>query len=245
MIFLGITKSSKLRGDNLKQLKEAALITRNEIEKKLKDTKIIDQELAQIISDTKQLTTAINQKISTRLKITNKTLKSICHSLQDGVIIVDNKGLIVEANASFEKLFLVNKAEILGANLKELCARLDALKDGCKFELVDFNVISTIALEHSISRKNKECSKNCGPCTKNCDVSAMVNLNVGLEVHPAGAKSFICDVAITALDNDPEKLEDVNFILFFKCQEAPKRERRKSTRANSSRLDQQAHQVAL
>ena len=218
MIFLGITKNTKPYGENLKKLKEAALVNRSEIEKKLKDVKIIDQELAQIISDTKQLTTTINKKLSTCLKITNKTLKSVCHNLQDGVIIVDNTGIIVEANASFENLFLIPKFDVIGANLKELCTRLDTLKDGCKFELVDFNVISKITLEHSLARKNKDCLKNCAKCPKSCDVSSVINLNIDLEIYPPKTKSFICNVAITALDNDPEQIEDVNFILFFKCQ---------------------------
>ena len=226
MMFFGITKSTKPRSDKFKQLKEAALINRSEIEKKLKDTKIVEQELTQVVMDTKTLTKIINKKLTNLLKITNKTLKSVCQSLKDGVVIVDYNGIIVETNNSFENIFLVPKDEVIGANLGELCVRLDALKDGCKFEMIDFKEISNKALDHSLARKKRDCSKNCFPCIKQCEDSAKVNLNIDLEVYPTGSKSFLCNVAITALDNDPEQLEDVNFILFFKCQEIVKRERR-------------------
>jgi len=227
MIFFGVTKNAKTRVDKLNKFKETASANRSEIEKKLKDTKILDQELSQLILDTKALAKTVNKKLTSRLKISSKTLKSVCYGLKDGVIIVDHNGIIIEANAAFEKIFLVPREEVISANLGELCVRLDALKDGCKFEIIDFKEISNTALKHSFLRKNKQCSKNCLECDKQCEASSKVNLNVELNVYPKGAKSFLCNVAITALDNDPEQIEDVNFILFFKCQEiTPNRERR-------------------
>jgi len=226
MTFFGITKSTTTRGDNLKKLKEAAIVNRIEIEKKLKDTKIVDQQLVQVISDTRQLTTVINQKLNTRLKITNKTLKSICHNLKDGVIIVNHTGKVVEVNLAFETIFTVPKSEVIGANIRELCVRLAALQDGCKLEMIDFDKNSRTTLEHSINKKEKKCTKNCFECDSSCENNLDVHLNVELEVHPSDTKSFICNVGISALDNDPEQLDDVHFILFFKCQEIPTKKRR-------------------
>lgn len=193
------TKATKARTLRKQQMEENALSDRKVIENKLKDAKAVDQQLAQVLSDTKELTTSIQQKLSTRLKITKNTIKTIVRNVNEGIVILNSEGIVIESNSAFESTFTCGQC-ILGSDFKQICNVLNPLKeDGERFILTpNFKSLSQDVFD----------SKN---------FSTEIQPEIMLEVHPCSVESFKCTFSLAALDNAPEHVDDVSFILFFRC----------------------------
>lgn len=201
MLFL--SRKTNQRKQRLKDMQDSALLIRNDIDKKFKDTKIVEQQLADVIEETKKLTTSIQNKLSSRLKITRSTLNSVCKNLKDGVVIVDHLGKVLETNLSFEKSFLMKKDDVIGSDFKVMCKKLHAVKkDGEHFEIKQtFEEMSKLVIDR----------------IKDGSGSMIMQPETALEVHLSDDEAFKCTMTITTLDNDPVCIEDVSFILFFNC----------------------------
>lgn len=195
LLFSSNTKKTnqKLR---LKSLEDNALKNRKEIESKLKEAKIVDQQLDQVLLDTKKLTASIQQRLSNRLKITQKTIKTICSNMSQGVVILDYLGHAVEINNSFKRMFAINTVDF---NFHKICNTLNPLTiDGKKFSTnLNFEIESDIAFK-----------------SKTFDL--ILQPKIELEVHPKDKEPFKCILEISVLDNNPETMEDVSFIIFCK-----------------------------
>jgi len=213
MLFSGSAKKTKqLR---LKELEETAINNRKVIDGKMKEAKVVDQQLAKILSETRELTATISQKISSRLKITQKTLKTIVTSIKEGVVILDYIGTVIETNGVFEKTFLNTDKSILGMNFKELCGTLNPkTEDGEKYALTpNFTALST-----DVFNRSDKAVK-------------IIQPEIVLEVNPIEIEPFKCIFSLSKLDNDPETVDDVSYILFFKClKRSADRERRAEPR---------------
>jgi hypothetical protein len=176
------------------EFEEKASKNRTAIEGKLKEASEIDGQLANIILDTKNLTTSIQEKLSTRLKITPKTIKTIVTDIREGVVIVNYVGDIIETNKAFEDLFLEN---IIGLNFSDLCEKLNCVKDKERFEInADFRDLSKRIFE---SKKQLK-----------------IQTEIPIIVNLSGKKPLKCVFSMKSLDNDPEHIRDVCFIAFFK-----------------------------
>lgn len=211
-------KSANKRKLMIKSLEDSAFNNRKVIERMLNEAKDVDQQLAKVLSETRELTTSISQKISSRLKITQKTLKTMVMSIKEGIVILDYRGVVLETNGVFEKTFLNSDSSILNINFKELCGKLEpCTEDGKRF------VLTPNFLDLSPAAFNRE------------DKAVMViQPEIILEVHPKESEPFKCIFSLSILDNDPENVDDVSFILFFKClKRSADRDRRSSERNTS------------
>jgi transcriptional regulator with PAS, ATPase and Fis domain len=198
MLFSSAKKATTLRKQRLKTLQDTAQDNRKEIERKLKEAKAVDQQLAQVLSDTHELTSSIQEKLASHLKITRNTLKNICHNVREGIVILDNEGKVIEANEAFIKMCIFGD-ELVGTNFKSLCMRTHPTADGKPFEIdSNFKGIAEDVF------KNKKFAEPLLP-------------EVVIEIHPEGVEPFKCTFAMTTLDNSPEHVDDVSFILFFRC----------------------------
>lgn len=193
------TKATKARTLRKQQMEETALSDRKVIENKLKDAKAVDQQLAKVLSDTRELTSSIQLKLSTRLKITKNTIKTIVRNVKEGIVILNSAGTVIESNSSFENTFTCGEG-ILGSDFKQICNILNPLKeDGERFILTpDFKFLSQSIFD----------SKN---------FATEIQPEIMLEVHPCNLDSFKCTFSLSVLDNAPEHVNDVSFILFFRC----------------------------
>ncbi|MCM3707425.1 MULTISPECIES: sigma-54 interaction domain-containing protein [Cytobacillus] len=55
-----------------------------------------------------------------KLRIINENLKSIIHFSSDGLFVVDRKGIVLEANKSYEDMTGIVREEVVGKNIKDL-----------------------------------------------------------------------------------------------------------------------------
>lgn len=224
MFFTGFTGlSKKARRQRLDQVNDVAASNRAVIKARLQEVTAVDQQLFQVVSETKTLTNSIKDKLSTHLKITRNTLKSICQNLKEGVILVDYTGSVIEVNNSCERTFSLTKEAMLGKSFSQICDKLNAIKeDGGEIHLTQnfFNSLST----NIFTRIN--CKRDCKTCTapdclKNVEDYFKGEFNPQIEVMlrlqpPGYEKSVKCSFSFSVLDNDPESVEDITYILFFK-----------------------------
>jgi transcriptional regulator with PAS, ATPase and Fis domain len=196
MLFSRSAKTRKLR---MKSMEESHVNNRTVIEGKLKAANVVDEQLDSVLAETKALTTDIQHKLSTKLKITRNTIKTIVHSVKEAIVILDNKGTVIESNSAFEDAFTCSR-RMIGLNFKEICKVLNpTTEDGKKYELTpDFNSLSQSIFD-----------------TKNFKTD--IQPEIMLDVNPCHFDSFKCLFSLSILDNEPEHVSDISFILFFKC----------------------------
>jgi len=198
----------------MKALEDAATINRKIIDGKLKEASIIDQQLTNLLNDTKTLTKTVREKLSGRLKINSKTLKSICRRINEGVVILNSDGIVLEANKAFEDLFLDGES-IVNSKFKSICSKLEpTTEDGKKYSLTpNFKQLAQRIFD------SKDFTT---------PIQAEISLFVNQKNHPEQSK---CIFSLSVLDNDPTEVDDVTFMLFFKClNRSSDRERRHKDR---------------
>jgi transcriptional regulator with PAS, ATPase and Fis domain len=204
----------------MKALEDAATINRKIIDGKLKEASIIDQQLTNLLNDTKTLTKTVREKLSGRLKINSKTLKSICRRINEGVVILNSDGVVLEANKAFEDLFLDGNS-IINNEFKSICDKLQPTNEyGEKF---------------SLSPNFKELARS---IFDSKDFITPIQPEISLFVNQKdSSEQSKCIFSLTVLDNDPNEVEDVTFMLFFKClMRSTDRERRHQKRHAQSSL---------
>lgn len=200
-----------------KALEDEATVNRKIIEGKLKEVGVIDQQLTNLLNDTKTLTKTVREKISGRLKINSKALKSICRRINEGVVILNSDGVVLEANKAFEDLFLDGES-IVNSKFESICTKLNPTNaDGEKFTLSpNFKQLAQKIFN------SKDFSTSIQP-----EISLFVNQ----KNNPEQSK---CIFSLTVLDNDPAEVDDITFMLFFKClNRSSDRDRRHKSREHA------------
>jgi PAS domain-containing protein len=193
--------TTSARKSHLSALNDITSKSRSIISAKMKEVEEIDNQLKQVISETKRLTISIREKFDTQLKITKKSLKTLCQNLNDGVILVDCNGCIVEVNESCETIFGFSKEELVSKELSHLASLLQIKKSNG--EPFDPSVNFFEALSHNIFYR----------LSQGDDV---MDLETKLTItHPKnGEENF--SFSFSVLDNDPEEFEDITYIVFFR-----------------------------
>ena len=180
----------------------------------MKEIDAVDAQLKQVISETKSLTNSISEKLSTQLKITRKSLKSVCQNLHDGVVIINSVGKIIDINNSCLKQFGLDKDAILGNEISFLTRLINAKREnGTTFDLGDtfFEDISHNVFYH-LSNKIEKISK-VNLESYNMGEIARGEIHVKL-THEDIDRKF--SYSITMLDNDPTQFEDITYLVFFR-----------------------------
>jgi PAS domain-containing protein len=193
--------TTSARKSHLSALNDITSKSRSIISAKMKEVEEIDNQLKQVISETKRLAISIREKFDTQLKITKKSLKTLCQNLNDGVILVDCNGCIVEVNESCETIFGFSKEELVSKELSHLASLLQIKKSNG--EPFDPSVNFFEALSHNIFYR----------LSQGDDV---MDLETKLTItHPKnGEENF--SFSFSVLDNDPEEFEDITYIVFFR-----------------------------
>ena len=206
--------TTSARKSHLSALNDITSKSRSIISAKMKEVEEIDNQLKQVISETKRLTISIREKFDTQLKITKKSLRTLCQNLHDGVILVDCNGCIVEVNESCETIFGISKDELVSKELSHLTSLLQIKKSNG--EPFDPSVSFFEALSHNIFYRLSQ-----GDDVTDLDIESYFK---GLAPHPEtkltiihpknGEENFTFSFSV--LDNDPEEFEDITYIVFFR-----------------------------
>jgi hypothetical protein len=213
----GFSKSGAQR-KRLAQVKESSKLERGSICDRFQQVKDVDDQLAQIITDTRNLTSSIQEKLSGRLKITKNTIKSICQNLREGVVIVNYEGKVIEVNTAYEKSFIVERDAMIGMDFSEVIKQQAAAEaDGSKLALTKefFKNMSKSVFNRL------DCKKDCDICTTRCDQTYFDGTfnpqnEAVISMKPTGKKPHMVAFSFSILDNEPESEEQVSYILFFK-----------------------------
>lgn len=213
----GLSKSGAQR-KRLAQVKESSCAERQPISSRFQQVKDVDDQLTQVITDTKNLTSSIQEKLSGRLKITKNTIKSICQNLREGVIIVNYIGKVIEVNTAYEKSFVVERDKLIDLDFSDVIKNQNATEsDGSEFILTQqfFQDISKNVFHR------EDCKKDCSICTIKCHENYFDGVfnpqnEAVILMKPTGKKPRAVAFSFSILDNDPMKEEDVSYILFFK-----------------------------
>lgn len=214
MIFLGFT-TKKAKKAHLKQIEDLGIERKKEIDKKLIEVKESTKELASMIADTKKISSTIQEKLNKKLKITNNTIKTICHTLRESVIIVNYQGEVLEINPAFENRFSVQRNDTLGIKFIDLMKKINvnsiSIADNFFINLSE-DIFKKIEIKF-----NSGCKKDCISCNADCNNNLNIN-KIMIDIQPSGfVNSIPCEINMTVIDNSPSKVEDLSFILFFNC----------------------------
>jgi hypothetical protein len=218
--FIPSLKNKKQRQQRLKELEDSAKLIRAEIDKKLAEVKAVDKQLADVLTDTQHLTHSIQQKLNMRLKITRNSLKTIMHSLRDGIVILDYSGNVVEMNlASFK---ITDKDHFIGKSFNELAQELEITLPGDVPFQVDpkfFEEFSTYIFEKTCP--SLSCDEDCANCVYPLSeleayLKAKIRLPNSTKIKIRHDSTTNCNVNFKIFDNSPEDIRDVSYVLFFK-----------------------------
>ena len=212
--------NKKQRQQRLKELEDNTKLIRAEIDKKLAEVKEVDKQLADVLTDTQNLTHNIQQKLHMRLKITRNSLKTIMHSLRDGIVLLDHSGCVVEMNLTSFKI--TDKDNFIGKSFNELSQELEiALPSGSPLQ-----ISSEFFEELSSQIFNKSCGvQNCDDDCANCSVplselefylDTRLSLPENVKIKVGQDDSTKCGISLKIFDNSPENVRDVTYVLFFK-----------------------------
>jgi len=183
---------------NLKLAMDSASNGRAAIKSKLREAKLVEDQLTNLISETCNLTITLQEKLNSRLKLTNNSIKTIYKNLREGVILLDFKGNVLDVNESYEKIFQHTKDEFLGGDFSGVIAHMIATKlDGSSLEF---------SKEEFLKMSNKIC--------KECKDPAIEEILTFTQEGSKRKKKL--SIKISLLDNAPERIEDVIYVVFFK-----------------------------
>lgn len=212
----------------LKSLMEIASSHREQIRKRINETSELDKQLLQIVKETTEITGTLKEKLSSRLKITRNTLSSICQTMADGVILIDSSGNVIECNMMFEQMAGENKEQMVGKNFSEIFSMLNTVYTDTQEKFVcadrNFEKLSRLVYTKSICE-----DKDCESCQE------LVKCNDGVEKILSECTFSLSDplhltiktklgaclktsMTFSVLENEPEKVEDVVFMLVVKLE---------------------------
>jgi len=203
MFFSGASRFKEKVG--LRQVTEQAAKNHAMVRAKFKEVDEADAQFMKLISETKHLTASVSEKLDMHLKITRSTVKSICQSLRDGVVLIDFSGKIIDLNGSCEKIFTIQKDSILGDTFNHLMRALHLKLNG-----VQFNFSTEFFKELS--------EKIFGHQQLESPDGIDLGQEISLSAQPAGCDKFNVVFSFSVLDNEPSKVEDVTYMVYFKAQ---------------------------
>ena len=200
------------RKHQISKLDELANSTRSAIRARLKEVESVDAQLKQVIDETKQLTTHITEKLATQLKITRKTLKSVCHNLRDGVVVINSSGRIIDVNPAGTYMFGYDYDDLLGYDLNFLLRLIDTKKesgevfelDGSFFEDMSHNIFYHLSSDINTIPK------------VNIDSYLIGELSHTAVMSKISDRITKLSISISVLDNDPDQFEDITYLVFFR-----------------------------
>jgi hypothetical protein len=217
------TNAKHARRQQMSTLNDVSSNNREAIRAKMKETEAIDSQLREILKETKILTLSVREKVNSQLKITQKSIKSLCQNFGEGVVIANHRGEIVEVNDSCENVFGIKKDTLVGQSFAYLADKLKTEKESGEsftldtefFELLSKNLFNRIV-----------CDCDCKTCiTPRClgDIKKyFADFNPTTETvlffHPC-ERTQKAMFSFTVIDNDPDMIEDVTYIMFFKLQQ--------------------------
>ena len=216
------TNAKHARRQQMSTLYDVSSNNREAIRAKMKETEAIDTQLREILKETKILTLSVREKVSSQLKITQKSIKSLCQNFGEGVVIANHRGDIIEVNDSCERVFGLKKDLIVGHSFSYLADQLKTEKENGDsftldtefFELLSKNLFNRII-----------CDCDCDKCiTPRClgdikkffaDFNPTTEIALSFHQNERIQKALF---SFTVIDNDPDMIEDVTYIMFFKLQ---------------------------
>ena len=217
--FIPTLGRKKFKQQYLKELSETGARIRAEIDKKMNEVKAVDQQLNEAITDTKKLTHDITAKLNTRLKITRNSLKSIMRNLRDGIVMLDYSGRVIEMNlASFK----VKKDQFIGLDFNDLAANMGMTVDGDCLHIKScfFEDLSIHIFDKSCKHADTDC--DCSDCPVPLEeleqyLHTTISLPESVKLKTGSGEHVKCSLNFKIFDNSPSNVQDVTYVLFFKC----------------------------
>jgi PAS domain-containing protein len=197
--------------NHLSTINDISTKSRSLIQSRLKEVEEVDKQLKQVLSETKKLTISIREKLETKLKINRSLLKILCQNLQDGVILVNFTGSIVEINQSCKDIFGISRDDLINKDLSYLTSKLRMKKtDGCLFDL-STNFFE--ALSHNIFYRlvNDETNVDIESYFRDIMPQNETKLHSNFNNEE---REFT--ISLSILDNDPDDIDDITYIIVFK-----------------------------
>ena len=197
--------------NHLSTINDISTKSRSLIQSRLKEVEEVDKQLKQVLSETKKLTISIREKLETKLKINRSSLKMLCQNLQDGVILVNFTGSIVEINQSCKDIFGISHDDLINKDLSYLTSKLRMKKtDGCLFDL-STNFFE--ALSHNIFYRlvNDETNVDIESYFRGIMPQNETKLHSNFNNEE---REFT--ISLSILDNDPDDIDDITYIIVFK-----------------------------
>lgn len=214
--------SSKAKTSAIHASVEKLQARRAEIKDKMADAEAISIKLGEAVRKTQEMTSELADKVNRETKIAKKSLTSISAKLKEGLIMLDHLGKIIHLNKTGSKIFGVAESEVLGKTLSDLVECGNNLHDRNgniipKPILKDdfFINLSTVIFNKIMNSSEKylvcnECLKNALPFC----FEGGIDKSMAVDVIYKG-KEISLKISLSVLDNDPESLQDVNYIFLF------------------------------
>lgn len=165
--------STRKRVQELKRIErdldEMFLKNRREIQTRLNQADSSLGDLDKAIKETKELTAKLASKLSNLIRNKrNKTLISIIDTLDEGCLLVDGFGKIIELNKIGESILGVEKDYVIGQDFSSASLMLKPT-DLATGEALDLSNLATVEQSQKIIDNVKNCENSCQLCTSTCE----------------------------------------------------------------------------
>jgi len=200
---------------------------RDEIKRRMEVVDEISQQLAAAVSETKEMSNKLTEKIKSeikKLKIAKKSLTSMTAKLNEGVIMLDHNGIVIHLNRTGCKLFGINEKDVIGKSLPSLigCGNQALDKFGAEIEKpilqssffakLSKKILKKLSTDKMIDRYNvcNACLVEelpfCVEANQEQSLGVMITLN---------EENIPMRVNFSVLDNDPDEIDDITYIFLF------------------------------
>lgn len=187
------------------------------IKQRLNEVGSFSAQLQEEVLKTQVASFSIMSKLKHEFKIAKKSLTSICQKMVSGVVIVDHDGGIIALNQAAATLFDVEADAYIGQDLNELISSIDPVGP-LKPLQVDKTYFSQMS-ELLFERLSCDCKDNCTTEERLKEVLPPyfdIDKDVKTVLTTTSKKKITINMAFSVLNNDPEHVNDVTYIFFFR-----------------------------
>ena len=193
--------------------------TKNRFAEKLAAITEINALISEAVVTTQAANCELLDKLKTHMKNGSRTFKSLSDKLFSGVLILDHQGTILQSNPKAREIFHVKGDTCRGLHISELISEiLPIFPPHHYFKLTKefFQILSDAIDETLLS-----CAENRNACIANClkhtsDLPVMLDEHQLVQVtSPNLATKPYMKFTLSILGNDPEKSDDVTYVLIF------------------------------
>lgn len=198
------------------------------IQNKLREVSQLNDKLTDTINETRALSLSIATKLKDTPKRTKKSFTTISKKLKSGVMILNNRGEVVHLNPAGEAIFKIKEDDVLEKPFTELLTTFELAHPKEKIELLPdlfYSLSQFIIKEITGSKEAKD--KVCFDCIKSKFPSFfdLESENLIKVYSPCMGKHQTLKFSLSVLDNEPDEINDITYILIFRKYVATRHQR--------------------